>query len=171
VKHHQDVQTGQKTFSDLEQKLLNTIEAEGSIRTDRLRKRLRLEGKENNSKFHRSLSNLEGKSLIVGAEDPHPETHLHANIWQTWDTRTSKRESRANLSYQKALAKLLEKTIDACVLVREDQIPKWFEWSSDMQAVKDQSLLDGTIVKSGRYLKPAPTAPMPIQHMHRPRTP
>jgi len=152
VKHHQDVQTGQKTFSDLEQKLLNTIEAEGSIRTDRLRKRLRLEGKENNSKFHRSLSNLEGKSLIVGVEDPHPETHLHANIWQTWDTRTSKRESRANLSYQKALAKLLKKTIDACVLAREDQVGKWFQWSADMEAVKDGLLRDGLVLKTGSYL-------------------
>src|SRR5205807_9119719 len=59
VNHHQDPAVRRKTFSDLERKLLETIEAEGSIRTDRLRKKLRLEGKENNSRFHRSLSNLE----------------------------------------------------------------------------------------------------------------
>ena len=37
VKHHQDPAVKWKTFSDLEQKLLETIEDEGSIRTDRLK--------------------------------------------------------------------------------------------------------------------------------------
>ncbi len=90
--------------------------------------------------------------MIVGVEDPYPEKHLHANIWQTWKTRTNEERGRDNTSYREALATLLGRTIDACVLVSEDQIPRWFKWSSDMQAVKDQSLLDGTIVKSGRYL-------------------
>ncbi len=141
-----------KTFSDLEQKLLKTIEAEGSIRTDQLRKKLRLEGKGNNSKFHRSLSNLESYALIVGVEDPHPERHMHANIWQTWDTRTSKRISRAVLPYNEALVKLLEKTINACVLAREDQVSKWFQWSSDMEAVREKLLLDEAFLRAGPYL-------------------
>ncbi len=81
VKHHGDPAVRRKTFSDLEQKLLETIEAEGSIRTDRLRKKLKLEGKENNSNFHRALTNLESYALIIGVEDPHPEIHLHGNIW------------------------------------------------------------------------------------------
>jgi hypothetical protein len=152
VKHHQDPAVRRKTFSDLEQRLLETIEAEGSIRTDRLRKKLRLQGKENNSKFHRSLSNLESYALIVGVEEPHPERHLHANIWQTWDTRTSKGIGRARLSYNEALAKLLEKTIDTCVLAREDQVSKWFQWSSDMEAVREELLLDEVFLKAGAYL-------------------
>jgi hypothetical protein len=152
VKHHQDPAVRRKTFSDLEQRLLETIEAEGSIRTDRLRKKLRLQGKENNSKFHRSLSNLESYALIVGVEEPHPERHLHANIWQTWDTRTSKGRGRARLSYNEALAKLLEKTIDTCVLAREDQVSKWFQWSSDMEAVREKLLLDEVFLKAGAYL-------------------
>jgi hypothetical protein len=131
---------------------LETIEAEGSIRTDRLRKKLRLEGKENNSKFHRSLSNLESYALIVGIEDPHPERHLHANIWQTWDTRTSKGRGRAGLSYNEGLAKLLEKTIDACVLAREDQIGKWFQWGADMEPVEEELLRDEVFLRSGPYL-------------------
>jgi hypothetical protein len=150
--HHQDPAVRRKTFSNLEQKLLETIEAESSIRTDRLRKKLRLEAKEDNSKFHRSLSNLESYALIVGVEDPHPETHLHANIWQTWDTRTSKRIGRAHLSYNEALAKLLEKTIDACVLARKDQVGKWFQWSSDMEAVREKLLLNETLLRAGPYL-------------------
>jgi hypothetical protein len=150
--HHQDPAVRRKTFSNLEQKLLETIEAEGSIRTDRLRKKLRLEGKENNSKFHRSLNNLESYALIVGAEDPHPETHLHANIWQTWDTRTSKGIGRARLSYSEALAKLLEETIDTCVLAREDQVSKWFQWSSDMEAVREELLRDEVFLRVGPYL-------------------
>jgi len=152
VKHHQDPAVKQQILSDIELKILEAIEREGSIRTDRLRKKLKLEAKENNSRFHRSLTNLESYGLIVGVEDPHPEKHLHANIWQTWDTRTHESRGRASLSYSEALAKLLVKTIDASILVREDQIPQWFKWNSDIRAAKDQLILDGAILKSGQYL-------------------
>ena len=153
VKHHQDPAVKQQILSDIELKILETIGTEGSIRTDQLRKKLKLESKENNSKFHRSLTNLESYALIVGVEDPHPEKHLHANIWQTWDTRTHERRGRNNnLSYGEAVAKLLVKTLDACVLARENQIPRWFKWSSDIQAAKEQLILKGTILKSGHYL-------------------
>ena len=152
MKYHQDPAVKRKIFSDLELKIMETIETEGSIRTDRLRKKLKLEAKENNSKFHRSLGKLESYALIVGVEDPHPEKHLHANIWQTWDARTNERKDRARLSYREALAKLLVKTVDACVLAHEDQMPRWFRWSSDMQGAKEQSLLDGVVLRSGKYL-------------------
>src|SRR5437870_5906924 len=112
VKHHQDLAVKRQILSDIELNILETIRTEGSIRTDRLRKKLKLETKENNSKFHRSLNNLESYALIVGVEDSHPEKHLHANIWQTWETRTQKTGSCNSLSYSEALAKLLAKTID-----------------------------------------------------------
>jgi hypothetical protein len=152
VKHHQDPAVSRKILSELEVKILEFIESEGSIRTDRLRKKLKLDAKENNSKFHRSLTNLESYALIVGVEDPDPEKHLHANIWQTWGIRTEKGKSPANLSYSEALSKLLVKTVDACILAREDQIPRWFKWSSDMEAAQKQLLLDGAILKSGQYI-------------------
>jgi hypothetical protein len=116
---------------------------------------LRLEAKENNSTFHRSLSNLESYALIVGFEDPHPERHLHANIWQTWDARTSEGIDRVSHSYQEALAVLLEKTIDACVLAREDQMRKWFRWSVDMEVGKEDLLKNGRIMKAGPFLLPS----------------
>jgi len=152
VKHHQDPAVKRETFSDLERKLLETIEAEPSIRTDRLRKKLRLEGKQNSSKFHRSLTNLESYSMIIGAEDQNPEKHLHANIWQAWDTRTGNRAGGARLSYREALAKLLGKTLDACVLAREDQVGKWFQWSDDIEMVKEELLRDEVLLKAGPYL-------------------
>ena len=152
VKHHQDPAVKRKIFSDIELKILETIEAEGSIRTDRLRKKLKLEARANNSKYHRSLCNLETYALIVGVEDPHPEKHLHANIWQTWDKRTRNEMGRGNLSYSKALGKLLEKTLDACVLTHEDEIRKWFEWSPDMQTAKEELLANETILRAGPYL-------------------
>ena len=152
VKHHQDPTVKERTFSHLELKLLETVETEGSIRTDRLRKQLRLEGKENNSKFHRALMNLESYALIVGAEDPRPERHLHANIWQTWETRTSKEMGRDGPAYPEALGKLLEKTIDACVLAREDKVAKWFQWSRDMEALKEEVLKEGLVVRAGSFL-------------------
>jgi hypothetical protein len=152
AKHHQEPAVKRKALSDFDLKLLETIKAEGSIRTDQLRKKLKLEAKENNSKFHRSLTNLESYGLIIGVEDPHPEKHLHANVWQTWDKRTGNGIGHANLSYSEALSKLLEKTIDACVLAREDQIGKWFRWSTDIQAVKEEALLNESILRAGPYL-------------------
>jgi len=152
VKHHRELVEKGNLLSDLEQGLLKTIDAEDSIRTDRLRKKLKLEAKENNSKFHRALTNLESYALIIGVEDPHPETHLHANIWQTWETRARSGIDRAGLSYEKALAKLLEKTIDACVLAREDQVRKWFQWSADMEAAKEELLREGLVIKAGSFL-------------------
>jgi hypothetical protein len=149
--HNQLVQRG-KILSNLERRLLKTIDGEGSIRTDRLRRKLRLEAKENNSRFHRALTNLESYALIIGVEDPHPEKHLHANIWQTWNKRTSNLIGRANLSYLEALAKLLEKTVDACVLAREDQIRKWFEWSAEMEAAKEELLKSDGILRAEPFL-------------------
>ncbi len=151
VEHHQEPDVEGRTLSDLELKILESIESEGSVRTDRLRKKLKLEAKENNSKFHRSLINLESYALIVGVEDPNPEKHLHANIWQTWGNRTQKGKSHSSLSYSEALCKLLVKTVDACILAREDEIPRWFMWSADMETAKKQLLLDGAILKSGQY--------------------
>src|SRR5207302_1632154 len=46
VKHHQDPAVKQQILSDIELKILETIETEGTIRTDRLRKNLELEVKE-----------------------------------------------------------------------------------------------------------------------------
>jgi len=152
VKHHQDPATKRRILSKTELKILETIEKEGPIRTDHLRKMLKLEAKDNNSIFHRSLRTLESYALIVGVEDPHPEKHLHANIWQTWDARTQEAKVRNSLSYGEALAKLLVKTVDACVLAREDQIQRWFEWGSDMQAAMKQALLDGAIQKFDQYV-------------------
>jgi hypothetical protein len=152
VKHHQDLAGRHQILSDMETKILETIETEDSIRTDHLRKKLKLEDRKNNSRFHRSLYNLESYALIIGVEDPHPEKHLHANIWQTWKTRTKEGKGHGNFSYHEALLNLLAKTLDACVLAREDQIPRWFQWSSDMQATMEQALLEGVVLKSGPYL-------------------
>ena len=152
VEHHQDPKVKERILSDLELKILEIIRSEASIRTDLLRKKLKLEGKENNSRFHRSLNTLESYALIIGVEDPNPEKHLHANIWQNWDTRARQGKRISNLHYNEALSKLLVKTVDACVLVPEDQIPRWFNWGSDMQEATRQSLKDGAILKSGRYL-------------------
>jgi hypothetical protein len=152
VEYHQDPPVKRKILSELELELLETIESEGSIRTDRLRKKLGLEPKENNSKFHRSLANLESYALIIGIGDPHPERHLHANIWRTWNNRTRGETGRVKLSYSKALVSLLETTIDACIFAREDQMRKWFRWSSEMEVAKEDLVKSERITRSGPFL-------------------
>src|SRR5437773_6455019 len=152
VRHQRELVAKGKILSALERKLLETIGAEGPIRTDQLRKRLKLEARENNYKFHRSLTNLESHALIVGAEDPHPEKHLHANIWQTWEKRMHGHVGRARLSYQESVTKLLGESINACVLTREDQIEKWFEWRTGIEGAKNNLLQSGKVRRSGPYL-------------------
>jgi len=154
IEHHKNLAIREKLVPPLELKLLDTIESEGSIRTDRLRKKLRLEDRENNYRFHRSLGSLESQGLIVGAEDPNPERHLHANIWQTWEKRTRNAKKLAGASYGEMVAKLFEKTLDACVLAREAKVPEWYVWSNDIQDAKEKLLKKGIIVRSGAFLIP-----------------
>ena len=150
VNHHSEAGTRKKLLPPLDLKLLETIGSEGPIRTDRLRKTLRLEAKRETSRFHRSLANLESYAMIVGAEDPQPEKHLHANIWQTWEKRTG--SPGVNLDYDEALTNLFKATVDACVIVREEEAGKWFRWSADMKSVKDQLLAHGSILNIGSQL-------------------
>ena len=152
IKHQGDLARKGEIFSDLERKVFRTIEEEASIRTDQLRKALKLEAKQNNSNFHRALSNLENYSLIVGVEDPHPEKHLHANIWRTWASRTGETVSDNGLSYERAIASLLERTIHACVLARVDQVEKWFPWGKDMKGAETELIDQTRIIKAGSYL-------------------
>lgn len=151
VRYHRELLEKGEILSDLERRLLRTIEQEKSIRTDQLRKTLKLEAKENNSRFHRGLTNLENYTLIVGVEDPRPEKHLHANIWQTWESKTS-RETRAQLSYEDSLANLLEMTINACVFAPEKEVAKWFPWGKDMNVAKQELLDKNRILREGSFL-------------------
>lgn len=151
VRHQRELLERGEILSGLERRLLRTIEQEKSIRTDHLRKTLRLEAKENNSRFHRALTNLENYSLIVGVEDPRPEHHLHANLWQTWESKTSG-EKRAQLSYEDGLAELLEITINASVLAPEKEVAKWFPWGEDMNAAKQELLEKNRLLKEGSFL-------------------
>lgn len=152
IKRHKELVKKGEVLSNLEQDLLRAIEQERSIRTDRLRKMLSLQAKENNSRFHRALTNLESFSLIVGVEDPHPETHIHASIWQTWEARIGNSTRGVGLPYEKALAGLLEKTVHACVVAPENQVTKWFQWGKDMKTVVRELLEKGRLIREGDYL-------------------
>jgi hypothetical protein len=158
VKHHKTLAARERAFTNLELKLMEAVESEGSIRTDRLRKKVRLQGKENSTKFHRSLVNLESHGLIVGFEDPHPESHLHANIWQTWADRTRNARRGQGFSYEEAIVELFRKTIEASILVREDQIKRLYSWTVDVEAVRNRLVNDGTILRAGGYLIPTKIA-------------
>ena len=152
VKHERE----HEHLSPLESNLLKIIEREESIRTDRLRKKLSVETGFGTSLFHRSLANLESYMLIVGAEDPHPERHLHANIWQTWEKRTRAKKRHSPLSYTESVSKLLEETIKTCVIVKDVEVRKWFRWREETEKAKSELLLSNKIVKVGAYLIPPP---------------
>ncbi len=150
VKHHQQLAAKHEILSGLERKILKLLDAEGPTRTDHLRAHLKLEGKTFTNRFHRALSRLESYGLIVGYEDPKPERHLHANIWQLWSQRVQSK--KADLSYEKALTRLLEKTVNACVLASARDVEKWFQWKSEIEQARQGMLKKGTIVEAGSYL-------------------
>ena len=152
VRHQRKLLEEREILSDLERRLFKTIKQEGSIRTDRLRKMVRLQSKENNSRFHRALKNLESYALIVGVEDLYPEKHLHANIWQVWETKTRLHTRKAKLPYENAITDLLETTIHACVFAPESQVTRWFPWGRDMNAAKEELLDQHRLLKVGSFL-------------------
>lgn len=139
-------------LSPIDLKLRVIIESEGTIRTDRLRKRAELGEKGSSYRFHRALTNLENYGLIIGAEDPQPEKHLHANIWQTWQKRTYDKTKHPRISPEESYTRLLQETIQACVLAREDEIRHWFPWKLDLQHAMETLLGSGTIVRADDYL-------------------
>jgi hypothetical protein len=144
-----------KVLSPLDLRILSAVESEGSIRTDQLRKKMKLEGKQNNYRFHRALANLENNLLIVGAEDPNPERHMHANIWQTWNKRTAGVSARTKIPIREASKKLIEKTIDSCVLVQEDNVQDLYPWKENTMQIVEDLLSEGTVIRAGRYLVPS----------------
>jgi len=152
VDFHRKLLERGEILSELEREVFRTVEGEHSIRTDRLREKLGLEWKENNAKFHRVLANLESYSLIVGAEDPHPERHLHANIWQTWTARTGKKSASPQIVFDEALADLFEWTIDSCVLAQEDHVKDWFRWRVEPGKICGKLLQEGRLLREGSYL-------------------
>ncbi len=150
VAHYQDLARRHKILSQLEWKILDTLAEKGPTRTDRLRVALKLEGKQHTAKFHRALTQLERLGLIVGYEDPTPEKHLHAAIWRLWSQRVG--AVKKGLTYEKAMAELLRKAIDACVLAHEKEIGKWFSWNGKLMEAKQELVASGRVLQAGSFL-------------------
>ena len=156
VKHYQQLTANHKILSELEWKILKLLDNKGPTRTDHLRSQLDLEGKQFTRRFHRALSRLEAYGLILGYEDPKPERHLHANIWQVWTRRVHVEKTPS--SYQDALATLLEKTIDACVLAPVDGIGKWFQWNRHLLETVRGLVGEGKVLEVDGYYAAARTS-------------
>ncbi len=153
VKHYGEFAANHEIFSELEWKILGLLEDKGPTRTDHLRSQLDLEGKQFTSRFHRALSRLEAYGLILGYEDPKPERHLHANIWQLWTQKV--RVGRSPSSYQEALVDLLENTINACILAPIKERGKWFQWNGRLVEAMLKLESSGRVLKIGGFFIPA----------------
>ncbi len=151
IKHYQELASKRKILSQLEWKILDTLEKRGPTRTDRLRASLKLAGKQNTAKFHRALARLENYCLIVGYEDPNPEKHLHAAIWHLWGQRVGSVQN-TGITYEKALTELLERTVDASVFAEEKKVGKWFSWNGELMKAKDELVAENRILRAGPFL-------------------
>ncbi len=151
VKHYQELAANHKILSELEWNILGLLADKGPTRTDHLRSQLDLEGKQFTRPFHRALSRLEAYGLILGNEDPKPERHLHANIWQLWTRRVHVEKNPS--SYQEALKTLLEKTIDTCVLAPVAGVGKWFQWNGYLSEAIRNLVSDAKVLEvEGHYV-------------------
>lgn len=151
IRHYQELAKNRKILAQLEWKILQTLEEKGPTRTDKLRTELRLQGKQHTSRFRRALSQLENYGLIVGYEDPKPERHLHAAIWHLWGQRV-RVTGKTAIRYERALAELLERTLDACLFAHEKEVEKWFRWNGELMKAKDELVDRGKILRAGPFL-------------------
>ena len=151
VQHSRKLASERRILSGAEWRILDFLEENGPTRTDKLRVALQLTGKTNTSPFHRSLTKLEGLGLIVGHEDPKPERHLHANIWQLW-SQVSERSKRNPPSYEKALGDLLQCAIEAAVLVPEKEVESWFRWNGSLLEARESLVSSGRVLREGGFL-------------------
>lgn len=159
VKHHVELVADHKILSNVEWRAVELLVDKGPLRTDHLRARLNLQGREHTSRFHRALNQLESYAFIVGYEDPHPGRHLHANIWQTWGARVdSAVKGKPRLSYNEAIARLLSETLDAAILAPEKEVKKWFRWEQEVAEAKAKLLSSGEIMQVGNFLVTARVA-------------
>jgi hypothetical protein len=149
IRHYLDEAKSHRMFTELEWHILKLLE-KGSVRTDHLRKQLQLEDRKHTKHYHRSLTLLESYGLIAGYEDPKPEKHLHANIWQLWTDRVHMKSKR--YSYDEALAEVLSRTIDACVIVHKDDISQWFQWETRLSEAMTRPFENGNVKVIGDYL-------------------
>ncbi len=152
ITHYGELEEKRQILSQMEWTILETLEKNGPTRTDRLRTGLKLEGKTNTAKVHRSLARLENHGLIVGYEDPNPEKHLHAAIWHLWNQRLDGSLKNPAISYENALAKLLERTLDACVFAPEKQIASWYVWDGELAETTERLVAGGRIIRAGSLL-------------------
>ncbi len=152
VSHFATLASKRQIFSQQEWTILKFIEDNGPARTDKLRQALGLQGKGNTAPFHASLAKLESYCLIFGNEDPHPEKHLHANIWRGWRAESKSKRPRREISYQESVEQLLSKTMDAAILAPERDVGKWFQWKQSALEAKAKLLDSGRIVQAGDFL-------------------
>ncbi len=153
IQRHEKMAKNHEILSRIGLNILESLEEKGPTRTDHLRNHLRLLGKEHTNRFHRALVELESLGLIVGYEDPHPEKHLHANIWQPWMMRVGATlKGKTRLSYSEAMERLLERTIDGAVLAPEKDLGKWFLWKEGIVDAEDRLVNSGRILRVGSYL-------------------
>ena len=149
VRCYQELAANHKILSDLEWKIFEFLADNGPTRTDHLRSQLGLEGKQFTNQFHRALTRLEAYGIILGYEDPKPERHLHANIWQVWTRRVHIEKNPRSL--QEALKTLLENTIDACVLAPVLGIGKWFQWDGYLSEAIRGLVSGGNVLEVNGY--------------------
>ncbi len=152
VRHYQELARRHGILSQLERRIVDTLEKDGPTRTDKLRTILKLQGKPHTAKFHRALTRLENHALIVGYEDPNPEKHLHAAIWHLWNQRIGPSMKNHAISYEDSLSSLLERTIDACVLAPEKNVKTWYAWNSKLMEAKEKLLAQDKIIRAESFL-------------------
>lgn len=114
-------------------RILQFLEREGPMRTDKLRKALKFTTPEQGRIFHRAKKDLQNHLVLLAREDPEAKVHTHAEILDFWENCMPKNiRARADqIDEANGRLKLLSSTLQSCVLSNEKRIPSWFAWADD----------------------------------------
>jgi len=112
-------------------RILGFLSREGPVRTDVLRKELKLTSPEQGRLFHRAKRELQNQLIIVGKTYENPKTHTHAEMLDFWENSVPKQVKAKADQIDQSLAslKLLSATLHSCVLSKEKRISSWFNWT------------------------------------------
>ena len=133
-----------KHLSTTAYQMASYIEANGPTQSDVLRKALKYSGREGSSAFRKVLRELERHWTIVAIRRGE---HVGGADMHTWEL-TSRwlpdgvDKTAEKMTYQEAMGRLLVASIDAALVVEEQNIARWFGWTRSLTTRVINRLLD-----------------------------
>lgn len=114
---------GRKVAGDAEEAIVETLRANGAVRTDHLRKMAGLESA--NKSYQKAMGNLEALGVVI-ARPITVDNHKHVASAELWETKFKK-----PLSKDRGADAFVLAALRAAGVAPEREVIKWFAWPKD----------------------------------------